>query len=338
MNVGAYAIPEFADLDGDSDHEIYIGNFIGNTLILENKSIDIYTNECNIINTSNNGGVTNISGAAINRSTFIRAVNNSPSGKDKTLTMAEDSSLSFAPSDFGFSDADGNNLKGVIIASLPSAGTLTLSGDLVSANQFITAAELSNLLFSPATDANGRPYASFNFQVQDDAGTKIGDIDTDPSANTLTIDVRAVDDPAIITGDTSGSAEDASTAITGSLLATDVDGLTDGTYFSIETGDTPNEGTATVHPASGAWSYTPKPTFKGTDRFTVTITDDLNGITTHAIELNITDRTAPVISTAVIDCKNLTIKLNENIADTVPRIKIQSQEGSQQPSGQELYH
>ena len=51
-----------------------------------------------------------------------------------------------------------------------------------------------NLVFTPAANANGAAYASFTFQVQDDGGTANGGVDLDPSANTLTINVTAVND------------------------------------------------------------------------------------------------------------------------------------------------
>ena len=45
------------------------------------------------------------------------------------------------------------------------------------------------------------------------------------------------------------------TPITGTLTAVDdADGLTDGTYFTIESGDNPANGTATIDPATGVVS------------------------------------------------------------------------------------
>ena len=68
-----------------------------------------------------------------------------------------------------------------------------------------------------------------------------------PSCATSTrrgaITINAVDDPAVITGDTSGSgAED--TAITGDLNARDPERLTDDTYFTVSTN--PSNGTASI--------------------------------------------------------------------------------------------
>merc|ERR1711939_197029 len=111
----------------------------------------------------------------------------------------------------------------------------------------------------------------------------------------IALTITPVDDAASINDGASGSgAED--TTITGTLEATDAEGLTDGTVFSIESGNTPTNGTASINAESGAWSYTPTANFNGTDAFTVTITDDLGGTTTQAIALTIT----PVDDSAVI--------------------------------------
>src|SRR5690606_7003610 len=78
----------------------------------------------------------------------------------------------------------------------PTAGAMTLNGIDVTAGQFVTAAELadSQLVFTPAANANGNGYASFTFQVQDDGGTENGGINRDPTANTITFNVTPVND------------------------------------------------------------------------------------------------------------------------------------------------
>ena len=82
------------------------------------------------------------------------------------------------------------------ITTLPGAGSLTNNGVLVNAGDFITAADIAGgkLVFTPVANANGAGYASFTFQVQDDGGTANGGVDLDQSANTMSIDVTAVND------------------------------------------------------------------------------------------------------------------------------------------------
>ncbi len=124
----------------------------------------------------------------------VTSVNDAPSGTDKTVTILEDGIHTFVAADFGFSDSDGNALQNVKITSLPASGSLTLLGNPVAVDTLISAGSLGDLVFTPAPNANGATYASFQFAVQDDGGTADGGVDLDPSANTITIDVTAVND------------------------------------------------------------------------------------------------------------------------------------------------
>ena len=83
--------------------------------------------------------------------------------------------------------------------------------------------------------------------------------------------INAVDDPTVITGDISGALF-LDHPVSGDLNATDIDGLSDGSYFLIFT--PPSSGTASVDPATGNWNYTPLSGFLGDDSFVIQITDD----------------------------------------------------------------
>ena len=83
------------------------------------------------------------------------------------------------------------------ITTLPGAGTLTDNGSAVSrrASRSRVADITGGLLkFTPAANANGNGYASFTFQVQDNGGTANGGVDLDPTPNTITVNVTAVND------------------------------------------------------------------------------------------------------------------------------------------------
>jgi VCBS repeat-containing protein len=147
----------------------------------------------------------------------VTAVNDLPTGTDNTITINEDTSRTFAVSDFGFSDVDaGATLSSVRIDTLPAAGTLTLSGIPVTAGQVITAANIANLVFTPALNANGAAYANFTFSVNDGAG-----FDTIP--NTISINVTPDNDAPVVANGSSSGLEDA-VSIPVVLTATDVDG------------------------------------------------------------------------------------------------------------------
>ena len=59
-----------------------------------------------------------------------------------------------------------------------------------------------------------------------------------------------------------------------SLNASDIDGLNDGSYYTIF--QNPSNGTASIHETDGNWTYSPNQDFSGTETFAVSITDDLN--------------------------------------------------------------
>ena len=108
----------------------------------------------------------------------VTAVNDPPSGANNTVTTLEDTAYTFTAADFGFSDPNdspANGLLAVRISTLPTPGTLRLTGVAVTAGQSITLANITaGLFFTPVIDANGLNYASFTFQVQDDGGTANG--------------------------------------------------------------------------------------------------------------------------------------------------------------------
>src|SRR5690606_699000 len=82
----------------------------------------------------------------------------------------------------------------VKITTLPLSGVLTLSGVAVTAGDIIAVGDMGDLIFTPDLHAYGTGYASFTFQVIDDGGTANGGVNLDPTPNTMTIDVTAVND------------------------------------------------------------------------------------------------------------------------------------------------
>jgi VCBS repeat-containing protein len=147
----------------------------------------------------------------------ITGVNDAPAGTNNTVSTNEDAAYTFTVADFGFSDpidSPANGLLAVRITTVPSPGTLTLSGAGVSAGQSIPVANIGNLVFTPVAGASGTPYATFTFQVQDDGGTANGGVDLDPSANTMTINVNSVNDAPAGTNATLTTAEDTARSFT----------------------------------------------------------------------------------------------------------------------------
>ncbi|WP_216093247.1 GNAT family N-acetyltransferase, partial [Candidatus Marithrix sp. Canyon 246] len=133
----------------------------------------------------------------------VTAISDTPTAADKTVTLNEDATYTFAEADFEFSDVDsGNSLNQIQITQLPTVGTLQLDGANVTVDQEIVVADISKLIFTPAANANGNSYASFQFKVHD--GTSFSDADF-----TMTIDVTAVNDaPTNTVSDTQTTNED----------------------------------------------------------------------------------------------------------------------------------
>ena len=131
----------------------------------------------------------------------VTALNDAPVGVNDDATIAEDATYTFAASDFRIvSDIEGHGFGGVVITTLPTAGTLRLGTAAVAAGDFVSAEDIAanKLVFTPAQDGNGTPYSTFTFQVSDDGPTGTGHQNTDQSENTFTINVTALNDaPAI---------------------------------------------------------------------------------------------------------------------------------------------
>ncbi|WP_374471143.1 hypothetical protein [Phenylobacterium sp.] len=116
--------------------------------------------------------------------------NTAPAGADKTVSISPSGGRTLTASDFGFTDADGDDLGAVTIVSLPASGTLRNNGATVTIGQVVSGADVAagRLIYTPA----GVGSASFTFQVRDDGLVGWGS-NQDATANTLTL--QAVDPP-----------------------------------------------------------------------------------------------------------------------------------------------
>lgn len=160
-------------------------------------------------------------------------------GADATAT-AEDTPVIIQVADLlaNDTDVDGDTLSVTAVAN-PVGGTAVLNGD-------------GTITFTPAADFNGT--ATFDYAVSDGHGTVV--------TRTVTVDVAAVNDAAVMSGPVAvAAAEDAVLTITAAELlasATDVEGDT----LSV-TNLTVAQGTLTDN-GDGTWSFAPPPDFNGT--------------------------------------------------------------------------
>ena len=138
-----------------------------------------------------------LSVAAYTITITVSAINDAPTGANKTLTTNEDTQLAIVAADFGFSDeSEGHTFNRVKITTLPATGTLKLNGVAISAGAFVTKAELdaNQLTFDPVDNTSGSPYSAFTFQVEDDGGTDNGGVNLDLAPKTITFNVSAIND------------------------------------------------------------------------------------------------------------------------------------------------
>ncbi|NUQ63376.1 MAG: tandem-95 repeat protein, partial [Pirellulales bacterium] len=222
-----------------------------------------------------NDGKTDSNAATV--SLTITPVSDAPFGTSTTVTTLEDTPYIFAELDFGFTDpkdSPANSLLAVRIVSLPGAGALNVNGVGVTAGQDVSLADLEagNLIFTPAADAFGCPYASFTFQVQDDGGTGNGGVDLDPIARKMTVNVAPVNRPPVAVDDEAGTLS--GMPVTLSVLSNDSD--VDGDTLSISAFTQPGHGTVTDN-GNGTLLYTPGAGFIGDDSFRYTVSDGKGG-------------------------------------------------------------
>jgi len=118
----------------------------------------------------------------------VTNLNEAPTSSDTNITMDEESSKTFSSSDFPFIDADsGDTLQNIVIVTTSAKGALKLNGSVVSANQVIPTADISNLVYTPVTNEYGNSYTTFTFKVNDGEFNSM-------AAYTTTINVNRVVD------------------------------------------------------------------------------------------------------------------------------------------------
>ncbi len=153
------------------------------TAILQFKPKKNTTGIANISVILNDGAPTN----NITTQTFevtATSENSEPTSSDKTITINDDETYTFAVTDFAFSDDDGDTFQQIRINSLPVSGTLQLANTPVSPNQEIGVGNITTLTYTPAAGASGDNYASFTFSVSDGTAYSI-------NAYTITFNVTA---------------------------------------------------------------------------------------------------------------------------------------------------
>lgn len=123
-------------------------------------------------------------------SVVVNPINDPPTGKNDTVTIAEDEHYFFNRNDVTYNDIEGDHFSGIKIITTETAGDLEYDGIDVAENE--ECEDIAKLSFLPALYAHGMPYASFAYKLQDQVG------DYSDSVYTMTINVTGNDDPLIV--------------------------------------------------------------------------------------------------------------------------------------------
>ena len=184
----------------------------------------------------------------------VLAVNDIATTSDNSLSGTEDTDHVFSINDFPFTDTadSSDSIQSVRLTDLPTDGQILLdsNGDgtfdtSVASNSAISASDISagNLIFRPDADFNGS--VTFDFQVSDGS-------DWSSNTGTMTINIAATGDAAVITGNSQGAVtEDTVLNASGSLSITDADA---GEAEFVPETITGSFGSVTIT-ATGDWSY-----------------------------------------------------------------------------------
>ena len=242
----------------------------------------------------------------------VIGVNDLPTSADATVYINEnnvDASYStrtstnitktFASSDFAFTDTDtsDSSLSAIKIVTLPSSGTLTLSGSAVSADDEIAVASISSLVYTPT--ANSESDDSFTFKVSDGTGFSASAYTITVSNNAAPVATDRTHSTAIAPSATSetfnlysahvADSDDADSVltITGVASGSESSTIPDGNVGSSVSG---SYGTLTLN-SDGTYSYTASATNSiaagqtDTDVFNYTVKDDETNSGSKALDV-----------------------------------------------------
>jgi VCBS repeat-containing protein len=232
----------------------------------------------------------------------LELFSNVPNGLDKTLQALEDMPVVIQVADFGYTPSQGFTLTGVKLAQLPAQGTLLLNGMAVQQDQTITRAQLEagQLTYQGAQDGFGSQYASLGFKVLDSRPTNSEALEV----NTISFDVLAVNDAAVIGGDIAANLVETNAVLStsGTLTVSDID--SPATFVAqTQTAGSNGYGKFSLS-ANGAWTYTTNTALNElvagqnyTDSFTARAADGTSQLVTVTITGS---NEAPVLNASAV--------------------------------------
>ncbi|UCL88439.1 retention module-containing protein [Pseudomonas sp. HS-18] len=187
----------------------------------------------------------------------VYPVNDAPTSANQNQSTAEDTPLT---GKIVASDVDGDTLSYAVKAgATPAHGSVTVN------------AATGDYTYTPAKDYNGPD--SFTVRVSDGKGGFADSV--------VNVNVTPVNDAPTTTDQSKTTAED--TALTGKIVATDVDG--DTLSYAVQSGTA--HGTLVLNTATGDYTYTPSKDYNGPDSFTVRVSDGKGGFVDSVVNVNV---------------------------------------------------
>lgn len=247
----------------------------------------------------------------VSMTTILANLNELPTSANAALTIQEDVAAKLSASLFKFVDADkGQTLQSVLITSLPSLGTLKLSGSNVQTNDSIPIASIvaGNLTYQSANNGNGTGYASLGFKVNDGMGNSA-------SSYTLTFNATAVNDAPTLANAIADQAATEGVAFSLSVANafTDVDTGDVLTLSATLADGKPLPTWLKFTPATGAFAGTPMDADSSkTINVMVKATDKAKAVASDTFALVITGVNAAPVAEAI----TATASATENLAFT----------------------
>jgi hypothetical protein len=188
-------------------------NYNGPATPLVVRLLDMSNNTTNaqtagsIVDTTTNGGTTEISEGLVTLTHTVNPVNDPPITTNNTITILEDQVRPLTTADFGnYSDVENQPFSAIRIVTPPNKGTLQYNIDgvwtTVTTGDFSISDASIKFRYIPAQNENGSNYTTIEYRVSDG-------IDFSGSTYTVTINVTPVNDPPISTNDSVTSNEDA---------------------------------------------------------------------------------------------------------------------------------
>jgi cold shock CspA family protein len=151
---------------------------------------------------------------------------------------------------FGFSDpvnGESDSFAAVRIVSINGIGTLTMNGLPVAEDTVVNVADIPLLQFDPGVDSAGTAIASVGFQVIDDGGTGVGEVNEDLTTRMITFDVANLNDAPTGNSTTISVLEDETVSFTAdSFVFSDPNDVNQDSFAGVRIVDFNGSGTLTL--------------------------------------------------------------------------------------------